>query len=223
MKKLIPTLFLTTIIFGLFVLRLSAGIGAGESPTGALPVELISFTAKVIGHTVELNWRTATEVKNYGFEVERATTKSEQGWSRIGFVEGHGNSNSPKEYSFTDVPQIETKFQYRLKQIDTDGKYGYSSVVSIEIKAPTQFTLNQNYPNPFNPATIISYSIPISSNVKLQVYDVLGNLVVTLVDESQEVGSYAVTFNANALSNGIYYYKIQSGSYVSVKKMLLLK
>jgi hypothetical protein len=95
--------------------------------------------------------------------------------------------------------------------------------ISIEIKAPTIYMLNQNYPNPFNPTTVISYSIPYSSNVSLKVYDVLGKLAATLVNESQEAGNYCVNFNASELSNGIYYYKIESGSFIAVKKMLLLK
>ena len=122
----------------LFSTTLIAGIGAGTSSPGALPVELTSFTANLIGGNVELHWATQTEVNNYGFEIERATSLTQiiPVWDKVGFVEGNGNSNSPKEYSFTDFPNGETKFQYRLKQIDNDGKYEYSSVVSIEIKVP---------------------------------------------------------------------------------------
>ena len=123
-------LFLTVF----FALKTYAGIGVGYSNLGALPVELTSFTANLLGSKVELNWVTATEVRNYGFNIERfsSSTTPIQGWEKIGFVEGHGNSNSPKSYAFTDIPQGGTKFQYRLKQIDTDGKYEYSSVVSIK-------------------------------------------------------------------------------------------
>lgn len=219
MKILITCLFL-------FSIQLFAGIGIGESPTAPLPIVLTSFTANLNGSNVQLRWVTATEVKNYGFEVERSilhTQNDKTIWEKIGFVNGQGNSNSPKEYFFTDNPQGGTKFQYRLKQIDTDGKYGYSSIVSIEIQTPTQYRLNQNYPNPFNPSTVITYSIPISSNVVVKVYDMLGKLITTLLNEYQEAGNYQVSFNAGELSNGIYYYKIQSGNFVATKKMLLLK
>ena len=218
MKKLI-------IVFALFSIQLFAGIGVGYSSRNALPVELTSFTANLIGSKVELHWATATELSNYGFNIERisSSTTPNLGWEKIGFVEGHGNSNSPMSYSFTDVPQGGTKFQYRLKQIDTDGKYEYISVVSVNINSPNQYSLNQNYPNPFNPSTVITYSIAISSNVTLKVYDVLGRLVTTLVNENQEAGSYTLNFNAGDLSNGIYFYKIQSGNFVAVNKMLLLK
>jgi hypothetical protein len=144
-------------------------------------------------------------------------------WAKVGFVEGHGNSNSSKEYSFTDIPQGGTKFQYRLRQIDTDGKYEYSSVISIDINTPTQFMLNQNYPNPFNPSTVISYSIPTSSYVSLQVFNVLGNLITTLVNQNQEAGNYKVNFDASELSNGVYFYRIQSSGFSSIKKMSVLK
>ena len=223
MKKLFSFLFLTTLLFSLFIFKLIAGIGVGESLTGALPVELTSFTAKVVGNTIELNWITATEVNNYGFEVERYLNMTLDGWQRIGFVEGHGNSNSPKEYSFTDSPKGGITFNYRLKQLDTDGKYAFSNVISIEVNLPLKYILNQNYPNPFNPGTNILYSIPRSSNVILSVYDMLGNLITNLVNENQEAGNYLVNFNAYELSSGIYYYKLQAGDFVAVKKMLLLK
>ena len=223
MKKLFSFLFLTTLLFSLFIIRLIAGIGVGDSSTGALPVELTSFTAKVVGNTIELNWITATEVNNYGFEVERSSNMTMNEWERIGFVEGQGNSNSPKEYSFTDSPKGGLKICYRLKQIDTDGKYAYSNVINIEINLPIEVRLNQNYPNPFNPSTNISYSISKSSRVVLRVYDILGNLVTTLVNENQEIGSYTIDFNAGELSSGIYYYKLQADNFVAVKKMLLLK
>lgn len=209
----------------LFSIQLFAGIGVGTSSTGILPVELTTFTANLIGSNVELHWVTATEVNNYGFEVERSqrTNVKSEIWEKIGFIEGHGNSNSLKEYSFTDVPQGGTKFQYRLKQIDTDGKYEYSSIVSIEMYTPNQYTLNQNYPNPFNPSTVISYSISVSSNVTLRVYDVLGKLITTLVNENQEAGNYEITFIAKGLSNGIYFYVLQSGNFIAINKMLLIK
>jgi|WetSurMetagenome_2_1015567.scaffolds.fasta_scaffold111421_1 hypothetical protein len=218
MRKIIICLFL-------FSTQIFSGIGAGTSAPGALPVELTLFTANFRGSNVELRWATVTEVNNFGFEIERASalTSLIQDWEKVGFVQGNGNSNSPKEYSFTDIPNGGTKFIYRLKQIDNDGNYKYSSVVSIEIKVLNEYTLNQNYPNPFNPSTVITYSIPISSKVTLTVYDVLGKLITTLVNEKQESGSYSVNFNASGLSNGMYFYKMQSDNFVKTNKMLLLK
>jgi hypothetical protein len=125
-----------------------------------LPVELNSFTVKAKNGQVILNWRTETEVNNYGFEVERCALSAEcQVWEKIGFINGNGNSNSVKEYSFTDKnPKGGSKYQYRLKQIDNDGHFEYSEIVEVEV-VPVKFELSQNYPNPFNPSTVISYSV----------------------------------------------------------------
>jgi len=88
---------------------------------------------------------------------------------------------------------------------------------------PTEYLLEHNYPNPFNPSTVIAYSIPKASHVSIKVFDLLGNLITTLVNQYQEAGKFKVKFNADELSNGVYFYKIQSGSFTDIKKMLLLK
>jgi Secretion system C-terminal sorting domain len=210
----------------LFSTQLFAGIGVGYSSIGALPVQLSSFTAILNGNSVELHWTTATEVNNYGFDVERKSSQTspiQTSWSKIGFVRGNGNSNSPKDYSFVDKSISNGKYSYRLKQIDTDGKFEYSNVVNIDINVSAKYFLNQNYPNPFNPSTIIAYSIPASSNVTLKVYNVLGKLVTTLVNKYQQAGSYRVYFDASFLSNGVYFYRLQAGNFSATNKMLLLK
>jgi hypothetical protein len=104
------------------------------------------------------------------------------------------------------------KSQYRLKQIDKDGAFKYSNAVEV-VSVILKYDLAQNYPNPFNPTTLITYSIPKSSNVIVKVYNVLGKLITTLVNENQEAGIYKVNFDARGLSNGIYFYKIQAGNY----------
>ncbi len=143
----------------------------GVPENNPLPVELSSFTAKVKGSDVLLDWRTETEVSNYGFEVQRKATDD---WEKIGFVEGHGNTNSPKEYSFKDSePAGGTAFQYRLKQIDTDGKFSYSNIVDVSL-IPYQYALYQNYPNPFNPGTTIKFSLEQDSPVNISLFSVLG-------------------------------------------------
>jgi len=192
------------------------------------PVELVSFTASLTNSAdVVLNWQTATEVNNYGFEVERKILKQVQNdgesWEKIGFVEGYGNSNSPKDYNFRDTNPLPGTMKYRLKQIDTDGTFEYSEIIEVEIGIPTKFALFQNYPNPFNPTTEISYSLPKESDVTLKVYNTLGKEVVTLVNKRQEAGKYNVTFNAENLSSGIYFYSIRTAENASVKKMILLR
>jgi len=198
-----------------------------------LPVELNNFTAKVDKKEVELMWETATEVNNYGFEIQRAIDNRQltmDNWDKIGFVEGHGNSNSPKKYSFTDENSYAGKIQYRLKQIDTDGSYEYSDVVEVEIGIPGKFELSQNYPNPFNPTTIIGYSIPASdgnfnstTNVVLKIFDILGREVTTLVNKNQLPGRYKVEFSTDGMSGGVYIYRLIIGEFILTKKMMLIR
>jgi len=88
---------------------------------------------------------------------------------------------------------------------------------------PEQYSLGQNYPNPFNPSTSIRYTLPVSGRVAVRVYNILGQVVATLVDGNQSAGTYNVTFNASAFSSGVYFYRIESGSFNAVKKMMLLK
>lgn len=227
---------------------------------GLLPVELTTFTASVIDQNIQLKWETATEVNNYGFEIERASASSdtEKSWEKIGFAEGYGNSNSPKYYSYSDTKLNSSgKYQYRLKQIDLDGTYEYSDIVLASFELPIDFELTQNYPNPFNPITTIKYKIPSSiiltgkenpanfssrisemsvnrsSNnnleniqataIHLVVYDILGREVKTLVSKSQNPGKYEVKFNAAELPSGMYFYRLTAGSFIEVKKMLLIK
>ncbi|MBZ0182105.1 MAG: endonuclease [Melioribacteraceae bacterium] len=220
----------------------------GLGDPAPLPVELVSFTASVNNDEVILLWETATELNNFGFEVERSAyvgtnrDLSAQ-WNKVGFVEGHGNSNSPKEYSFVDnktfevfprresfgqnLGGLDAKLQYRLKQIDYDGKFEYSEIITLETlgatSLPATFALEQNYPNPFNPITSIEYSVPSNEYVTLKVYDVLGNTVSILVNENKEAGKYNVSFDGSNLTSGIYFYSINAGGFTQVKKMMLVK
>jgi len=188
-----------------------------------LPVELTSFSATTIGKDVKLSWNTATEVNNYGFEIEKASSSTTPIWNKIGFVNGNGNSNSPKDYSFIDDKVVSGKYSYRLKQIDNDGQFEYSKVIEIDINGTKKFELTQNYPNPFNPTTNIQYAISSRQFVTLKVYDVLGNELKTLVSENKEAGNYSVNFNASNLPSGVYIYKLQAGEFTQTRKMTLLK
>jgi len=188
----------------------------------ALPVELVSFSAVPKENEVILNWRTATEVNNYGFEIERKVNS--QNWHSLGFVEGHGNSNSPKEYSFSDNDvDIAGVYTYRLKQIDNDGSYEYSKTIEVNLSTPNKIELKQNYPNPFNPSTAINFTLPDNEFVSLKVFNMLGKEVETIYEGILEAGVYTYNFNAEGLPSGIYVYKLSTKNYVQAKKMLLLK
>jgi peptidoglycan/xylan/chitin deacetylase (PgdA/CDA1 family)/phage anti-repressor protein len=194
-----------------------------------MPVELTSFTAAVINKDVHLNWKTSTEINNNRFDVERMMENKP--WEGIGSLPGAGNSNSPKAYSFIDNSSLSKgKYSYRLKQIDNDGHYKYSSNVEVEITfAPSSYSLDQNYPNPFNPSTRIKYSIPFESNVKVIVFNALGEVVKELTNEMKGAGTYEVSFISLGISSGVYFYSIVANStdgkqsFRETKKMLLLK
>lgn len=196
-------------------------------PGSVTPVELSSISASSQISSITLQWKTATEINNYGFEIERRNVNSEQQtgneWHKIGFVRGSGTSNAPQSYSYIDAGLSAGAYIYRLKQIDHNGTFQYSKSVEVCVLAPDQFMMKQNYPNPFNPTTSIAYQIPVSGFVSLKIYDILGKEVATLVQEMKDAGSYAATWDASELSSGIYFYRITAGRFSSIKKMILMK
>lgn len=209
----------------LFALIQYAVNNGGTFP-GFIPVELTSFAASVLGTDVRLSWMTATELNNQGFEIERSTDNNR--WEKIGFVEGNGTTTEMKYYSFTDNKLKAGTYYYRLKQIDFDGTYEYSSVVEAEIVIPLEFSLQQNYPNPFNPSTKIKFSLAADSKVLLKIYDILGQEVTTLFNGDLSAGEHEIDFNASRLNSGVYLYRldaqgINGKSFSSVKKMILGK
>jgi hypothetical protein len=189
---------------------------------GVIPVELTSFTASASQNKVTLNWTTATETNNSGFEIER---RQDSEWERIGFVEGHGTTTESEAYLFVDdISNITaTAIAYRLKQLDFDGSFEYSDAVYVENISPVDFALHQNFPNPFNPTTTIKYSLPVKSQVNLVVFNSLGQEVKQLVNEAKEAGKYTFEVNASNWPSGIYFYRLQAGEFVETKKMILLK
>ena len=202
---------------------------------GGLPVELTSFSASVNNGSVTLNWETTTEVNNYGFVVERTSSLSPPfqggggeaggGWENIGFVEGNGNSNSPKYYSFTDDQVLLGNHKYKLKQIDNDGTFEYSNEIEVFVGAiPDGIKLEQNYPNPFNPNTTIRFAVEDATEGFLIVYDAIGNKITELFRGSIEAGRvYKVEFDGNSLASGIYMYRLHTLESIESQKMILVK
>ncbi len=190
-----------------------------------VPVELSSFTASVNEKNVTLNWTTATETNNQGFEIER---NSGNGFEKVGYVAGSGTSTEPHIYSFIDASLNEGTYSYRLKQLDFDGTFEYFDAIEVEVAIPDVFALEQNYPNPFNPSTKIDFSLAVNSKVSLKVFDVLGQEVATLVNTDLVAGVHNVDFNAASINSGVYFYRIEATgidgtNFTSVKKMILLK
>lgn len=192
--------------------------------TDIVPVEMLTFSASVVKSDVQLLWSTASELNNKGFEIERSVN-DQNNFITIGFVDGKGNSTEINYYSFNDNPQLSgiNQIYYRLKQVDFDGTFSYSDVVSVSYDVPAEFVLNQNYPNPFNPSTTISYFVPKESFVSIRIYDFLGREVTTLVNEMKPIGSYEIRFDASNIPSGTYFYTMNADSYTSTKKMILIK
>jgi hypothetical protein len=198
-----------------------------------VPVELTSFQAAASTGKVNLNWQTATETNNKGFEVEKMYGTS---WTSVGFVNGKGNSTQMNSYSYVDniSDAGNGTISYRLKQVDLNGTFHYSKVVEVSVvSGPKDYTLSQNYPNPFNPSTTIQYALPFDSHVKIVVYNITGAVVKVLTNATQSSGVHQFVFNTEAsglsLSSGVYFYSIEatsidgSRSFRQTKKMVLLK
>ena len=190
-----------------------------------IPVELTSFAAVTDNRNVTLNWSTATELNNSGFQIERSNGSEYQS---VGFIAGHGTTTEVQNYSFVDQNVGAGKYSYRLKQVDFNGTFEYSNVVEVEVLGVKEFTLGQNYPNPFNPSTTINFSLAVDSKVSLKIFDVLGQEVATLVNGQLAAGSQKVSFDASSLNSGVYFYRIDADGidgqkFSSVKKMILTK
>ncbi len=190
-----------------------------------LPVALKSFTAIYQDEKIILNWNTASETNNAGFEIERKSGTED--WVKIGYIEGSGTTTNSKDYNFIDNSFVVGKNIYRLKQIDYNGTFKYSSIVEVNVN-PIEFVLSQNYPNPFNPKTIINFQLPNSSYVTLKIYNVLGQEVVTLLDKNLEAGNHDLEFSADRINSGVYFYTLEANGnngnkFLSTKKMIVLK
>lgn len=191
-----------------------------QSDNGLLPVELVAFSATRRGSDVTLKWQTATEVNNYGFDVER----SDEGeiFNKIGFVEGHGTVNTPQNYSYTDLNATGTIY-YRLTQIDRDGTSDNSAVVMVMATRPQTLRISDTYPNPFNPTATIAIVVPETQNITLNVFDAMGRLIETLHNGLLEAGSHNFSFNASALASGTYFVRLDGATASTGHKIVLAK
>lgn len=203
--------------------------GGGTICQGPLPVTLLSFTASSAKNDVKLEWTTAAELNNSGFDVERRVTLSgAEGWQKIAFIPGSGTTTEPKSYMFEDKKLQTGLYKYRLKQIDYSGNHEYFALENdIVISPPDVFSISQNYPNPSNPKSKIDYEIPFTGKVSVKVYDILGKETVGLVDETKEAGYYSVEFDGSNLASGVYFYRISvegnAQHFSKTLKMVLVK
>jgi uncharacterized protein (TIGR03790 family) len=206
---------------------------------GPLPVQMnfLHADAQTTTGAVLLRWGTLTEMNNYGFTVQRADTVVRRFEDLAGsFVRGHGTTLEPQAYAWSDNTVSPGTYYYRLKQVDLDGTLHYSEQHLVRVAGglssvhsgtlPASFTLEQNYPNPFNPSTRIRYSVPSAGNVRLAVYNAIGQEVGLLVQEYQAAGDHEITFapdRLSSLASGTYFYRLQTGERVATKSMVYLK
>lgn len=195
--------------------------------TVPIPVELAAFTATAKNGVIQLNWETSTETNNKGFYIERKASGSN--WNVVGFVDGHGTSAFVNKYTYSENITSAGEYYYRLRQVDFDGTEKTTSQLNVWLCGSFDFALEQNYPNPFNPSTIISYSIPNESRVKLTVYSLNGQLVKELINNNLPAGNYNIKFDASRLSSGVYFYLLESSDLKGgngnrlIRKMTLIK
>jgi hypothetical protein len=196
---------------------------------GSLPVQLVSFVGSFVGtNSVKLEWQTVSEINNYGFNIQKLDPTSHL-FETIGFEAGKGATLETQSYSFIDE-KVSESLEYRLEQLDNNGLKNYFGPIIINpngvinIGVPVVFRLNQNYPNPFNPTTSIAFSLSNPGFTTLKVYNLIGVEISTLFSQYAESGKkYSVKFDATKIVSGIYFYKLQNGKDVDVKKMLLVK
>ncbi len=186
----------------------------------------MSFTSSINKNIVTLNWSTAAEFNNQGFDIERSSAGSDE-WIKVGYVSGNGTTTDPKDYTFSDRT-ITGHFNYRLKQIDYNGSVNFHNLSGdVVVGLPTAYAISQNYPNPFNPSTRIDFELPFDSKVSIILYDISGREAAKIVNEQLTAGYHSVQFNGANLSSGMYFYRINADgnrqNFVSTKKMVLLK
>ncbi len=203
-----------------------------QSDSITLPVQLIYFYAQTQSSYILLKWGTATEVNNFGFEIERAYN-SPEAFEVIDFVLGNGTSNIPIDYTYLDTTINQAGiFYYRLKQIDIVGGFEYSDTVEVNLISsinleksdiPTSFTISDNFPNPFNPSTKINFQIPFQQFLKINLYDINGKLVREITSKEFLPGSYQLFLDFSNYSSGIYFVSFESSKSVFTKRLTFIK
>jgi len=194
-----------------------------------IPVELAFFNARIIENGVELTWATASETNNYGFQMQRKVSAASE-WQTIAFIRGHGTTAENHQYRYVDEVEESGRYDYRLAQLDTDGRISYSAPVTVTTAMPQQLTLAQNYPNPFNPWTeiLVEVPAPLKGRLSLTVHNLLGQKVRTLVDEELTAGVHRIRWDGcddlgRPQGSGVYFYRLEGGGTAQVRKMIKMQ
>ncbi|MFQ5770533.1 MAG: FlgD immunoglobulin-like domain containing protein, partial [bacterium] len=198
---------------------------------GLIPVELTSFTAEMISEDILLRWSTATETENLGFHMFRSISKDDD-YVKITaeLIPGAGNSAEAHTYSYIDRDvKPGNSYYYKLADVDFNGIMEFHGPISVTLEAlPTEYSLAQNFPNPFNPETNIRFAMKEAGEVTLNIYNLQGQLVRSLVSDHREAGNYSVMWNGadnsgRLVASGIYIYKFEVNRFKDTKRMVFLK
>ena len=194
-------------------------VTAAES---ALPVELAGLTAQLAKRTVHLTWETTSETNNAGFHVER---RDREGWSALAFVDGRGTTETPQSYRFTDtgLPFTADSLTYRLRQMDLDGTETFSDEIVVRLGEPDRVVLRAPYPNPVRGPVALPYALPEATTVEIAVFNVLGQRVLTLIDERRPPGRAELVAETNDLPSGMYFVRMQAGTEVRTQRLIVVR
>ena len=193
----------------------------------SLPVELTLFNAKKHPRYIELNWQTASESNNSGFVVLRKFGNGD--FQKVTFINGQGTKNSHSSYSWQDNDVSEPgTYLYQLQQIDFDGDSQYFDIIEITVRTPEDFILYQNYPNPFNGSTTIGFDIPYESKTILDIFNLSGQKVKSLVNRPLNAGQHSINWDGRndegiLVPSGLYVASFETPQFKSQRTLLFLR
>ena len=191
------------------------------APASAVPVELDSFDSRVDGSSIILNWSTASETNNAGFELQKLTGES---WDALGWVEGHGTTTEAQSYTFTAHGLHVGTHVFRLKQIDFDGEFEYHGNVEATIGTPGSHLITSAYPNPFNPQSQFTLAVATDQRVTAALFNTLGQRVAVLFDGMVVANQVrSVSIDGAGLPSGLYVVRVNGERFSDALRVTLLK
>ncbi len=209
-----------------------------EPEPGPSLITLTVFEATAENKGVTIRWVTETEPNNAGFNLYRSESENAD-YVKINtnLIAAQGDATSGADYEYRDLPEESGTYYYKLEDISISGETTYhgpimvTGVTSVELNEsviPDEYSLSQNYPNPFNPETTIHYGIPKASHVTINIYNMQGKRIVTLIDEDKAAGTFSAKWNGrdnfgNKVTSGIYLYQIIAADFSKTQKMILMK
>jgi hypothetical protein len=201
---------------------------ASNNPGNPLPVELAAFAARADEGRVVLSWETTSETENAGFAVERladGASPASAKWSEIAFIEGAGTTDEPQRYEWMDarVPFGAEGLRYRLRQVDFDGTAKLSRVTYLKRTAPTEVAVRALFPSPARGSATLRYELSESGPARIEIYNLLGQRVRTVLDRRQPGGRYEETLDLSGLASGTYVVRLTAGGTVQTERLTVVR